>query len=98
MIRISAVEAGQEIALRALARKLDPVWRDRLLALSDELREKMLKVAESNRVVEMVCQEMSSHFKMLFAAMVQDATQPALYSDRGQAAAAGRSRVLDAVG
>jgi hypothetical protein len=95
---ISAQEAGQEIALRSLARRMAPQWRDRLLSLSDELRERMLKVAESNRVVEMVCQEMSLHFKSLFAAMMNDGIDGGTYSDRGRVGVAGGARVLDAVG
>ena len=58
----------------------------------------MLKVAEANRVVEMVCREMLNHFKNVFSAFTQDDEGAQTYS-RGGAVEAGMSvKVLDAVG
>lgn len=86
------------VTLRVLGARLDETSRGHLMRLGDSLREWMLKVAESNRVVEMVCREMLSHFKNVFSAFTQDDEGVQTYS-RGGAVKAGMGvKVLDAVG
>ncbi|MEK6644520.1 MAG: flagellar export chaperone FlgN [Planctomycetota bacterium] len=89
---------NRAISLRVLASRLDTASRERLLKLADALRQKMLAVGESNRVSEMVCREMMVHFKSLFAAMVQDESEPRTYQAGGDVGRSSGSRVLDAVG
>jgi hypothetical protein len=62
------------------------------------LREEMLKLAETNRVVELVCREMLAHFKMLFSAMVQSEEDGPTYSPTGEMGPSKGTRVFDAVG
>jgi len=90
--------AIEYVTLRALAARLDAKLRGPLLQMGQALRERMLKVAESNRVVEMVCREMLSHFKTLFSAFMQNEDGPQTYSSRGAADAGSGLKVLDAVG
>lgn len=86
------------VSIRMLVARLDQGRRDHLLKLTDELREKMLRVAEKNQVVEMVSREMLSHFKTLFDVMMKDDRNAPTYSPSGEIGMAGGSRVLDAVG
>ena len=95
---ISAVEEGREISLRSLVRRLAPPHRDRLAALANDLRERMIKTAESNRVVEIVCHEMMTHFKAVFEAMTSVAAESGVYGARGRRAHSGEPLALDAVG
>lgn len=86
------------LTLRLLGARLDETSRGHLMRLGDSLREWMLKVAEANRVVEMVCREMLNHFKNVFSAFTQDDESAQTYS-RGGAVEAGMGvKVLDAVG
>lgn len=89
---------AQNVSLRSILAKLGPVAGERLAASGAVLREKMLKVAEANRVVELVCREMLAHFKSMFAAMTQAGDWPKTYSHRGAIESRGQVAVLDAVG
>lgn len=95
---IGLVGVNRTISLRALVARLDPPTRERLLRLAGTLRERMLAVGESNRVIELVCREMMVHFKTMFSAMVQDPSEPQTYRVGGDVGRAPGSRVLDAVG
>jgi len=97
-VGLPAAEGAGGVTLRALAGRLEPASRHRLLELAGRLREIMLKLAEANRVVELVCREMLVHFKTLFSAMVQkDETTPT-YSSQGEVGPVAGARVLDAMG
>ncbi|MFQ5422807.1 MAG: flagellar protein FlgN [Phycisphaerae bacterium] len=85
------------VTLRALLTQMEPSLRDRLSALADRLREKMLNVAGSNHIVEMVSRAMLETFKELFSIMAHDDEQPTTYSATGQSSESGAVRVLDAV-
>lgn len=95
---IAATEGGREITLRSLIKQLPEVNRDKLAALANVLRERMLATAESNRVVEIVCHEMMSHFKAVFAAMTNAASERGIYGEKGGRPPSGEPLVLDAVG
>lgn len=95
---VAATEGGREITLRSLIKKLPVADRDRLSALANVLRERMLATAESNRVVEIVCHEMMAHFKAVFSAMTSAASERGIYGERGGRAPSGEPLVLDAVG
>ena len=86
------------VTLRFLAGRLDSGFRQRLVELGDELRDCMLKVAEANRVVEMVSREMLAHFKDLFAAFTRAEDGPQTYSRGGAMEHATGTQVLDSVG
>ena len=58
----------------------------------------MLKVAETNRVVDLVSREMLAFFKAVFTAIVKDDTAPRPYSAGGEMGTPAGARVLDAVG
>ncbi len=93
------VPAGvQQVSLRTLAVALDEAERKALLEAGQTLREKMLQVAEANRVVELVSREMLSHFKELFTAFTQDDDSRPTYSRGGSLEAGEGVKVLDAVG
>ncbi len=93
------VPAGvQQVSLRTLAVGLDAATRTALLEAGQTLREKMLKVAEANRVVELVSREMLAHFKDLFTAFTQDDDSRPTYSRGGSLEAGEGVKVLDAVG
>lgn len=85
-------------SLRMLAADLDSTARDRLGLLGGRLAEAMLKVAEANRVVDMVCRAMMAHFRNMFAVMTQDGEVTPTYSAGGAIGPAAGPRVLDAVG
>jgi hypothetical protein len=89
---------AQNVSLRSICAKLDEKTATRLSAAGSALREIMLKVAEANRIVELVCREMLAHFKTLFSAMTRDDEAPTTYSHRGAIEARGQVTVLDAVG
>jgi hypothetical protein len=86
------------VTLRMLAAKLDPQSGGRLTQLADRLRAEMLKLAEANRVIELVCREMMAYFKALFTAMVQSEHDAPTYSPDGEVGPAAGARVLEAVG
>lgn len=86
------------VTLRMLAAKLDPQHGERLAHLADRLRDEMLKLAEANRVIELVCREMMAYFKALFAAMVQSEHDAPTYSPAGEVGPAAGARVLETVG
>jgi hypothetical protein len=86
------------VTLRMLAARLDPPNGARLTGLADRLREEMLKVAEANRVIELVCREMMAYFKAIFAAMVESEHDAPTYSPAGEVGPAAGARVLEAVG
>ncbi len=84
------------VTLRALAKRLDLEAGAELVRLGDELRRKMVKVAEANRVVELVSREMLAHFKNMFAAFACDEESPRTYSRGGKLETCIEARVLDA--
>jgi hypothetical protein len=86
------------VTLKMLAARLEPQSRERLVRSADRLRGEMLKLAEINKVIEMVCREMMAHFKVLFAAMVQSEHDAPTYSPEGEVGPAVGARVLEAVG
>ncbi|MCB9855636.1 MAG: flagellar export chaperone FlgN [Phycisphaerales bacterium] len=88
----------ERVTLRALSQALNVPGRERLLSLGESLRMKMLKVAEANRTVELVCREMLAHFRRLFAAFSTPNEETGTYSDKGARHAANGAAVLDAVG
>ena len=89
---------GNGMTLQTLFARLPRDVRQRLAPLSRRLREEMLRVAEANRVVELVCREMAAHFKALFAALVNDGETAATYQADGGVGPAAGPRVLDAMG
>ena len=97
-IGIHALERGRPASLRRIAARLADTDRTRVVKLADRLREQMLKVAEANRVVELVSREMLAFFKAIFTAIVKDDAVPRLYSACGDMGTPARARVLDAVG
>ncbi|OWY70545.1 hypothetical protein B7486_13065 [cyanobacterium TDX16] len=92
-----AIEDGRPVRLSTLRKRFDAPLAGRIAKLAETLKERMLKVAESNRVVELASRELLVHFKTLFEAMVQDESQPT-YSAGGGVSRAKGPRVLDAVG
>lgn len=88
----------RRLSLRTLSERLEPAARTRLLKLADTLREKMLAVAQLNKVVETASREILAHFKTLFSAMVQDDVDKLTYSAAGGVDRANAARVLDAMG
>lgn len=71
--------------------------RSELMSLSLALRERMLAVADANRVVAMVSGAMAEHFRAVFAAMAEAAVPPASYGRDGRTGPA-EAVVLDAMG
>lgn len=88
---------AKDVTLRLLTAKLEPAVGGKLTSLADRLREEMLRLAEANRVVQMVCREMLGHFKTVFAAMMSSGEETATYGRGGQHGPAA-ARVLDAMG
>ncbi len=84
--------------LSAIVSRIEGPASERLMRIGQTLRTKMLKVAEANRVVELVSREMLNHFRTLFAAIVRDDGELATYSSGGGINRATGCRVLDAVG
>lgn len=98
VLGIPAEKGDGSISLRVLLGCLDPEARRRIGAAAERLRAEMLCVAEANRVVELVCREMTAHFKMMFAALVGDGESAPTYSASGDVGPAAGARVIDAVG
>jgi hypothetical protein len=90
--------ASTPVTIKALAARLPTEAGQRLLSVASALRERMLKVAEANRVVELVCQRMLGHFKAIFSAMAESADAPPTYSPSGNRIKQAEAMVLDAVG
>jgi len=97
-LEMPAIHDGAAVPLRALTEVLEPESASVLANLANRLREEMLKLAEANRVVELVSREMLAHFKTLFSAMVQDDDDAPTYSAAGEVGPAAGARVLDAIG
>lgn len=97
-IGIPATERGRPASLRRIAARLSEPERIRIVKSADLLRERMLQVAEANRVVELVSREMLAFFKAVFTAIVRDDSAPRVYSACGEVGTAAGARVLDAVG
>ncbi len=95
---MSGERATGAVSLRMLAQRLEPDPQERLLELADRLRREMLKLAESNRVVELVSREMLTYFKSVFSTMLQEDDAAPTYSSRGEVGPVAGARVLDAVG
>lgn len=95
---LRAAVGDKDVTLRELAERLDAPARCRLDGLARRLREEMLKLAEANRVVELVCREMLAHFKAVFSAMVHGGDAAPIYSADGEVGPAAGARVLDAMG
>ncbi len=89
---------SENVSLRSICAKLDAATGHRLAELGLGLRERMLRVAETNRVVEAACRELLAHFRTLFGAFTHDGESPRLYSNRGAIESRGSVKVLDAVG
>lgn len=89
---------GRNVSLRALAERLDANLSAVLLRIAQRLREAMLRVAETNRVVELVSREMLEHFKAVFRAMVADEDDASTYRVGGGPRKAVEAQVLDAMG
>ncbi len=94
---VPTAKNARTVTLRSLITKLDTESGRRLAKLAQRLREEMLKLAEANRVVEMVSKEMLVHFKILFAAMVRAAEDSPTYRRGGEPAGASGAMVVDAV-
>ncbi len=97
----AGIHTGSNVAgvtLRMLMPHLSQSDRTRIAELADRLRQAMLRLAEMNQVAELVCREMQTHFKTMFAAMVQDDDSTPTYSADGGVGSVGGARVLDAVG
>jgi len=90
-------ERARAMTLTHLASRVEVSLRPGLLQRAQTLREVMLKVARANEIVEKVCRELQAHFKSMFAAMVQDESQPT-YGRGGVGRTASGANVLDAVG
>ncbi|HKQ47455.1 MAG TPA: flagellar export chaperone FlgN [Phycisphaerae bacterium] len=97
-IGIPALERNRPASLRRIAARLGEAERLRIVKLADLLRERMLQVAEANRVVELVSREMLAFFKAVFTAIVRDDAAPRVYSACGAMGTPAGARVLDAVG
>ncbi len=97
-LEMPVVHAKRAVSLRALSELLDPASSRILANLANRLREEMLKLAEANRVVELVSREMLAYFKTLFSAMVQDEEDASTYSSAGEVGPTAGARVLDAIG
>ncbi len=88
----------KNVTLRSLAGRLGANSGPRLQKIADLLREKMLSVAEANRVAELVTQEMMTHFKILFMAFVGGDNTAPTYSNVGAVRMSTGPKMLDAVG
>ncbi len=86
------------LTLRVLASHLDEEGHSRVMKIGQALRERMLRVAEANRVVEIVCREMMAHFRTIFTAFTRDGETSRNYSRGGQVEPGVATQVLDAVG
>ncbi len=86
------------VSLRLLCKHLPADEARSLWQRGQTLRERMLHVAEANRVVELVTREMMIHFKALFAAFLADDEAQQMYSRGGAVETVGAINVLDAVG
>lgn len=86
------------VTIRSIASRLPAEAANRLLSVAAALRERMLKVAEANRVVELVCQRMLAHFKEIFSVVAQGADAPPTYTPSGNRNKQIEAMVLDAVG
>ena len=93
-----AGRSGTSLSLRALLGRLAPEARRRIGPPAERLRAEMLRVAEANRVVELVCREMTAHFKMMFAALVGDGETAPTYSADGEVGPVAGARVFEAMG
>lgn len=85
------------MTLSQIAARLDERTRGRLTKLMQELRERMLRVAEANRVIALVSGEMLAHYRNVFSALTRGSEESTVYT-RGGRISGEPMRVLDAVG
>jgi hypothetical protein len=84
--------------LTVIAERLPPTDRERLLGLSAVLRQKIVTVAETHRVITIVSAEMLAHYRSVFSAITRAAGDQPTYTRGGRTAGASSLCVLDAVG
>jgi len=92
-----AVRPGRLVRMSDLLPFITEPLRGELVTLTRTLRERMLAVAEANRVVMLVSREMHDHFRTLFSSMIQAVSEPAGYRADGRIETR-EACVLDAVG
>lgn len=96
-VGMPAMRNPGDVSLRTLIAQLPADHAERLTDLANALRDKMLHVAEANRVVGMVSQAVLDFYKELFSIIAHDENGASIYSDRGTIGKTGDIRVLDAV-
>lgn len=97
LLDMPVVRNPEQVTLRAVARVLPAGRRARLTRVADDLRDRMLRVAEANRVVDMVSRRMLDWFKELFEIIAHADVEPVTYSADGRSGDRQGVRVLDAL-
>ncbi len=96
----SALEAGsgKGLTISRMAEGVGTAERERLLAMSAGLQQRIRAVAELHRVITIVSAEMLAHFRSVFTVMTRAGDEAGIYTRRGRMESKGSMRVLDAVG
>jgi hypothetical protein len=89
---------GKGLTISRVAEGVEKAARERLLAMSAGLQQRIRAVAELHRVITIVSAEMLAHFRSVLTVMTRAGDEPGTYSRRGRMESKGSMRVLDAVG
>lgn len=89
---------GKGLTISRVAEGAEPAERERLLAMSAGLQQRVRVVAELHRVITIVSAEMLAHFRSVLTVMTRAGDEAGTYTRRGRMESKGSMRVLDAVG
>jgi len=89
---------GKGLTISRVAEEVEEADRERLLARSAGLQQRIRAVAELHRVITIVSAEMLAHFRSVLTVMTRAGDDSGTYSRRGRMESRTSMRVLDAVG
>lgn len=90
--------AGKGLTISRVAEAAEPAERERLLAMSAGLSQRVRAVSDQHRVITIVSAEMLAHFRSVLTVMTRTGEEAGTYTRRGRMESKGSMRVLDAVG
>jgi len=94
------IGAGSEraVTLTELASRIQEPRRGHLLSLSQSLRDVVMKVGETNRIIGTVSDVMLKHFGKVYEAMTSCPEDPGVYSAKGVSSRNGGRILFSTVG
>ena len=90
--------AGRSLSISQLASRLAEPQCTVLQDAAGKVRERALKVAQTNRVAGVVAREITNHLKWVFASVRPEGDSPVGYAGDGALVTASSTKILETVG